>query len=316
MLNIDIQSKELVEHKISGVSQHKGKVIIICDNTLGSWFCDIDDGLAILLLLGCSASTEVIGILTSFGNSDARTATKLTSRLVNDLNKKDIPIILSSESTNSCSKKAIDFLHHNIDKYPNQITLLCLSPLTALHHTINNSPGITSKIKKIVCMGGKRKKNWVGWRKLKELNFSLDPYAAKKILESSCEVILFDTDACLQLRLGKKEIKRILENLKKHPAWITRRIKFWYRINQLGYFVSSFCPWDLVAAAYLLNPDIFLTQPTTCTSTLEDMKSGNIKLDHAGNNTNLHLVTHIVDPGAIVHFLLNSLKVLSKHKMV
>ena len=48
--------------------QDKIPVVVDCDNTLGIPGCDVDDGTALIYLLGCP-EVEIIGITTSYGNS-------------------------------------------------------------------------------------------------------------------------------------------------------------------------------------------------------------------------------------------------------
>ena len=44
------------------------KIILDCDNTMGVIDCDVDDGLALLYLLGCP-DVNLLGITCTYGNN-------------------------------------------------------------------------------------------------------------------------------------------------------------------------------------------------------------------------------------------------------
>ena len=49
-----------------------------CDNTFGADDCDVDDGLALLYLLG-TGRADILGITCTYGNSDLETVYRCTS---------------------------------------------------------------------------------------------------------------------------------------------------------------------------------------------------------------------------------------------
>jgi len=67
------------------------KVVYDCDNTFGIKNCDVDDGLALLYLLGCG-EVELLGITSTYGNSKTDIVYHNTIRMVKELELGHIPI--------------------------------------------------------------------------------------------------------------------------------------------------------------------------------------------------------------------------------
>lgn len=59
------------------------RVILDCDNTMGTG-ADVDDGLALLYLLGHAGEVELAGITCTYGNSDIDTVYANTRRLAGE----------------------------------------------------------------------------------------------------------------------------------------------------------------------------------------------------------------------------------------
>ena len=93
------------------------KLIFDCDNTMGVEGCDVDDGLALLYLLGRNNS-DIIGITTTYGNSDIETVYSNTCRVVNDLGI-SIPVIKGSEDKNTLDSPAARFIVESINANKN-----------------------------------------------------------------------------------------------------------------------------------------------------------------------------------------------------
>ena len=68
-----------------------------CDNTMGLPFHEVDDGLALLYLLGIP-EVELIGVTTTFGNGSGKQVYRQTCKLVADL-KLDIPVLRGEDRT-------------------------------------------------------------------------------------------------------------------------------------------------------------------------------------------------------------------------
>lgn len=67
------------------------KIIFDCDNTFGVKDCDVDDGLALMYLLG-NRETQLLGITSTYGNSSLDVVQAVNLRMLEELGRRDIPV--------------------------------------------------------------------------------------------------------------------------------------------------------------------------------------------------------------------------------
>ena len=67
------------------------KIIFDCDNTFGIKNCDVDDGLALMYLLG-SREAQLLGITSTYGNSSLDVVQAVNLRMLEELGRRDIPV--------------------------------------------------------------------------------------------------------------------------------------------------------------------------------------------------------------------------------
>lgn len=76
------------------------KVLIDTDPGLGKNFADVDDGLALFLMLNNPESFEIEGITTVFGNTQVKQGYRLLKKYLNLVGKENIPHFLGASSKN------------------------------------------------------------------------------------------------------------------------------------------------------------------------------------------------------------------------
>ena len=67
------------------------KIIFDCDNTFGVKDCDVDDGLALMYLLG-NREAQLLGITSTYGNSSLDVVQAVNLRMLEELGRRDIPV--------------------------------------------------------------------------------------------------------------------------------------------------------------------------------------------------------------------------------
>ena len=67
------------------------KIVFDCDNTFGIKNCDVDDGLALMYLLG-SREAEFLGVTSTYGNSSLDVVQAVNLRMLEELGRRDIPV--------------------------------------------------------------------------------------------------------------------------------------------------------------------------------------------------------------------------------
>jgi len=189
---------------------------------------DVDDGLALMYLIG-NNNVDLLGVTTTFGNSHIDDVFQATSKLLNDLNKTEIPLKKGAGKDSDRKSEAAAFLVHLVNQYPNQITILATGSLTNLHGAYCLDPNFYHKVKEIVLMGGLTKPLIINGLNLDELNFSVDSEASYNVLHSGAKITTMTGHICLQAEFRKKEYMRLMENKDiASYAYIKEHSYAWY----------------------------------------------------------------------------------------
>lgn len=197
---------------------------VLLDTDIGS---DIDDALALLYLLarkGC----ELVGVTTVTGEALKRAT--LAQSLIRHM-KKDIPVVAGAENPLSISQKqkhakqaeailntddltdviqedVTSFQYRTICKYPGEVVLLCIGPLTNIANLFKSHPDAVEKLKEVVIMTGvftNTLKSIEEWSTV-EWNASLDPHALSIVLESQLrKMYIISLDVTVQLTIEKED---------------------------------------------------------------------------------------------------------------
>lgn len=156
---------------------------------------------------------------------------------------------------------AVEFLIGEIERHPNEVTVLALGPMTNIALALRLRPEIETKIKRIVFMGGNVH---VGGNAsaAAEFNFWFDPEAARIVLRSRIpQKVMFGLDICNQAPLHKREFDEISA---AHTP-VADLFRYDLGNNYPGFLqhpqAVSYM-WDSLAAAYLLDPDVVTKSET------------------------------------------------------
>lgn len=255
------------------------KILFDCDNTMGLEGCDVDDGLTLLYLLG-REDVELLGVTTTFGNSTIDKVHTNTINMFNELKLSHIPLYKGCPSKVNRESEACEFLVQMVNKYPNEITILATGSLTNLYGAYNLDNSFFTKVKDIVLMGGITEPLIINGYNLNELNFACDEEATHKVLSSGAKVHILTGHICLQALFTKNDLNKIVEN---HTLPIFNYIKKktlpWFDHVMGKFAMDGFHNWDIVAAMYITNPELFKDNYANLVSIPEDLKKGYLKID-------------------------------------
>ncbi|MBN1486162.1 MAG: nucleoside hydrolase [Anaerolineae bacterium] len=275
------------------------KVLFDGDNTLGIPFKEIDDGLALLYLLG-HPDIELLGITTIFGNGPVDTVYPATKRLLHSVNRIEIPLLKGAERRGHQSMMAARFLAETVAHYPGEVSLVTTGPLTNIWAASELDVDFFSNLKQIVSMGGVRGPLRIGWRNLPELNFSADPVASWHVLRACCPVTVMNAHVCLDASFGWDDLPR-LSFWDRH---LRRIIRNWLLAFGLYCGVPRFYLWDLLPVVYITHPSVFFdTRKVRLTSTLTDLESGLLTFTSPGPRYVINMPSQILDIEAFKHTL-------------
>lgn len=254
-------------------------IIFDCDNTMGITNCDVDDGLALLYLLG-QENINILGITTTYGNSNLETVYSNTKEILQDLNLCHIPLLKGCIDNKSLSSEAVDFIINKVNNNVNEICILATGSLTNLYGAYLKDNNIFNKISEIVLMGGITEELIINNKTLDELNFSCDPIATKYILSKGKNISIITGNNCIPAYFNKSEfMNKLKENNNFISRYIDKKCMHWFDRMENVFGIDGFHNWDVVAAAYLVNPSLFKDTVVDINIDLDNLSTGYIPIN-------------------------------------
>jgi inosine-uridine nucleoside N-ribohydrolase len=266
---------------------------IILDADIG-WMND-DSTSAIFALK--SSEIDILGITPVMGNFDLNWEVACALRLLEVLGHEDVPVCPGFDrpllhkrdayadsvwggwatfkkfdtippgmpSSQPDPRHAVDFIAEMVRKYPGEVTIVAIGPLTNVAVAIRKYPDIISKIEQLVIMGGAFGTLPMGHGNqtlTAEFNFWVDAEAVRIVLESGIPTVLMPLNVCRKTRLNREIYERLASPDSDFPevAELFRTyIEPHYR--NAGYIDGNealyFGLYDHTTLAYLINPDLF-----------------------------------------------------------
>ncbi|WP_085522920.1 nucleoside hydrolase [Tuberibacillus sp. Marseille-P3662] len=260
------------------------KVMFDCDNTMGVQDKDIDDGLALLYLLG-REDIELIGVTTTFGNSHIDIVHQVTQHMFDMVGLSDVPLLKGAGNSGDSQREAAHFLAEAAAKSPGEITLLATGALTNLYQAYKIDPHFFTHLKQVVLMGGITAPLVINGDRLEELNVSCDPEATSQVLQSDVEVTAVTGNLCLQAFFGVKEREWLEHQQGDVYSYILKNIVPWMQYMQKRFNLKGFFNWDTTAAVYVTHPELFADHHLRVVSTIEDLKRGYLRPGELDGNS-------------------------------
>ncbi len=197
----------------------KQKVILDCD--LGD---DIDDAYAIALLLSNTDKFDILGITTCYGRTNDRA--ELACKMLYETGLEKIPVAMgrNTSATNERSnwyaeqfywskgfnkvkpiqQSAADFIIEQLHKYPNEVIIFSVGPVTNMKDIIEKDPQALKLAKKIIAMFGSFYIGYNGSPSIDaEWNVKVDIDASKKFVNSGANIVYAGLDVTAFLKWDK-----------------------------------------------------------------------------------------------------------------
>ena len=282
------------------------KVIYDCDNTMGLDNRDIDDGLALVYLVE-NKDVDLLGVCTTYANDSLEYVHKQTLELVEDLGinlnvykgrgKFEMNDYTGfgykrfEDDGNFESNEAAKFIVEMANKYPNEIDLLATGSMQNLYDAYMIDNEIGEKLNSVVLMGGITGDLYFGDKIMKELNFSVCPKGAEVAIKKYKNVSILTGNRCMDVEFGANELEKVKalgNNIKNE--FIINKIEKWMREFKEKYNYDSIVLWDVIAAIYLMNPDMFKDDLMSVVSTEEDLFEGRLVEGESATKINIPVV--------------------------
>jgi inosine-uridine nucleoside N-ribohydrolase len=211
---------------------------------------DPDDCFAIALLLR-SAALDVVGISTVAGNAPQEVVDRTTRVLVKEVGSR-----VSVHNEASALKAALT---------DGPLTVLALGPLTNIAAALRERPDLRGNVARLITVMGRRPGHifhpaegarggmFFGHGPVfRDFNFALDPGAAAQVLAMNLPMSLVPYDAARGVELTAEDLDRLQISL----PWIVERSRGWLDYWRTDIGRAGFYPFDLIAAAYVVEPSL------------------------------------------------------------
>ncbi|MDA3865867.1 MAG: nucleoside hydrolase [Salinivirgaceae bacterium] len=248
---------------------------VILDFDIGD---DFDDANALGLILA-SPEFEVLGVVVGFGNTPKRA--QVACRFLYEVGREDIPVVQGRQTDDEFTKKhfytkqfywgegfdkvkpikqsAPDFIIEQLKKYPNEVTLVTIGPVTNLGDVMDKDPNALKLAKRVVSMFGSF---YTGYGNspipCAEWNVKADILASQKFMASNAKFEFVGLDVTTYVLLKEEIIK--LMSYRNSP--LTNSILALMTLSNHERSIKEPIIYDSVAIGLLLWPELFNTRKT------------------------------------------------------
>ncbi len=269
------------------------RVVMDFDNTLGVRGCDVDDGLALLALLGTD-DVQVEAVCTCYGNSDIDTVTRNTERMFAELGI-EIPIYRGCAGPDAPKSDAAQFLAEVAAANPGEISVLATGSMTNLKGAALIDEGFYANVREVACMGGVTRSLVITpGRIMDELNFSCDAEATLGLLAAPCPTTIATAQNCLPAFFRRDDLAREFGA----ESWLCRTVDYWFGDMDAAYAWDGWTCWDLVAAFAVARPHLFEQHTMEVTLNRRFLEAGYLEQAAEGAPTATVSVPAIADADA------------------
>ncbi len=250
--------------------QQPQRIWIDADPACGhSFLSDVDDCLAIAAVLS-APGINVVGISTVFGNESVHVTDRVTRNLVHRMSSGSIaamPVYKGARSRWPEPSQASIAIAQALEAGP--LTVLALGPLTNLSMALHERPDLASRLTNVIAVMGKRpgqifrpaegsSSNLLGAGIVfSDFNLRKDPEAAQHVLNSHVPMTLIPYELSRQVEIDSAGLRQ-LAAVSSIGSWLAGQAKKWLMFWNGVIGRNGFYPFDLVAAAYLLEPQQFV----------------------------------------------------------
>ncbi|RYM00491.1 nucleoside hydrolase [Sporolactobacillus sp. THM7-7] len=309
-----------------------GKKKVILDVDTG-----VDDALGILLATH-SEDLDILGITTVSGNVPLQMATRNTLKVLQLVGKENAisvypgayaPLIrepvyeyrvhgddgmggaLSDMivTAEPAKQRAAAFIVDQVNRYPNEVTLIMTAPLTNLAEAMRLDPLLNQKVGRIVSMGGAVKEARGNITPEAEFNIYADPEAARKVYHSGMKLTMVGLDVTEKALLREKDIDRLKGTA--YYDFVQTVTRDYLAFSERGTGVRACAMHDPLAVAVAVRSDLVRTEKhyvdVETSSTLCDGQTVCDFKGRFGKKPNVDVALE-VDAGRFIELFLSTLR--------
>lgn len=243
-----------------------------------------DDMMAVMLACA-SPEIELLGVTTVAGNQTGEKTYLNALKILTLIGRTDIPVARGADKPlfreltvapkihgvsgldgadlpepgfSGVEQHAVDFLVHTIMEAAGPLTLVPTGPLTNVALALLKDPRITTRLERIVLMGGAVFDSNI--TPAAEFNIYVDPEAAKVVFGSGVPITMVGLDATNKARFGSDDIEELSRLQGKVSRVVAPLLEFLARANRQVFGFDGAPLHDALAVASLIEPGVIKTR--------------------------------------------------------
>ncbi|MEM0911962.1 MAG: nucleoside hydrolase, partial [Pseudomonadota bacterium] len=242
----------------------------------------IDDAMAIYFAIQ-SPQIELLGLTTVFGNIDVELATLNALRLLEHANV-DLPVCkgaamphvgpestyarfvhgddglgniqMPPPKTSADNRTAAEFIIEMAHKYPNEITLVPIGPLSNIALALKLEPKLPELIKSVNIMGGAAMVPG-NVTPVAEANIWNDAYAADIVFSAGWDVKMFGLDVTYDIPFPPEFVDILADKNPRLGGLVAQAAQFYIKFYSRGKDKDMCYFHDAFPLAYIVEPNLF-----------------------------------------------------------
>ena len=178
---------------------------------------------------------------------------------------------------------AVDLIIRTVERWPGEVMLACIAPLTNIACALRKKPQIAGQIKCIAMMGGETALNRA------EHNVAFDPVAADIVLSSDIPIYMGTWDVTRRLVLSKDDCRLFREHSSELGRAMADAIDLWHPAQS---WKPGPVMYDLFPMVWAFDRTYYTTTPMGVRVELQGQWSRGMTLVTA-NHSNIEVTTGI-----------------------
>jgi inosine-uridine nucleoside N-ribohydrolase len=243
----------------------------------------IDDAVALTLAL-FDPALEVVAITATAGNVSPTQATRNVQTIVEQLDPPRWPRIGAAPEDNPLAADGrqlhganglgnVDFpfaglanLHpaekvlcDEVRAAPEEITVICLGPLTNIARAIQRDPEFPTLVHRLVIMGGSTKAPCRA-SPVADFNFYCDPFSARRVIKSSATITVVPADISCDVTFTFDFLDNLPSEATRAGRFVRAILPYAYRAQRQMFAQEHINLHDVTPVIAVSNPELFETE--------------------------------------------------------
>lgn len=159
-------------------------------------------------------------------------------------------------SAGEIDKSAAEYIVEMVNKYPSEITICAVGPLTNIAKALKLDATIITKVKEVVVMGG-AVFHPGNVTPVAEANFWNDPHAADDVLKAKWPLTLAPMDCTMPVIFNDEDMKMLAQKNKKMGEPLQAMSEFYINFYRAAAGLDGLVPHDVMALMWVTAPGAF-----------------------------------------------------------